>query len=57
MREQRVLADMSIFDVARQSGYSAMAIAGWERGHTTPSVAGLYAYARAVGVTVREVLP
>ncbi len=72
MREQRELAGLSIFEVARRiaalrspSGavyrflarVSAWTISNWERGKTSPTLPALDAYARVCGVSLREVIP
>ena len=59
MREQRLFAGLSVFELAHRMGpsYTADRIAQWERGNRWPTVKGLAEYARACGVTLREVLP
>ncbi len=57
MREQRELACVSLFDVARRIDVHADTIAAWEAGRSWPSLPALAMYARACGVSLREVLP
>jgi transcriptional regulator with XRE-family HTH domain len=57
MREARIAAGLSVFDVARGTGYSATTVQRWEAGSAWPSVRALYAFADACGCDIREILP
>jgi ribosome-binding protein aMBF1 (putative translation factor) len=57
LREQRELAHVSIFDLARRADTTADYLLEIERGDKWPSIKLLIRVADALGVTLREVLP
>jgi len=57
IKEQRQLADISVFELARRTGLSSKSIASYERGDVWPSVRALVHIALALRITLQELLP
>lgn len=57
IKEQRQLADVTVFDLARRTGLSSVSLAAFERGSEWPSLRTLVRICDALRITMQELMP